>query len=162
MTSERTLAALAKLPLAGPPYYDPNWDEEPPFPRYFDRDGERISMRQWAMLFGYKNYQIVKRTDVGPFFVSTVWLGLDHSFDVEGLPLIFETMVFSQELDWKKEQTFTLPNGETITLPGGPMLHDYEQWRHSTEEEALDRHQQIVDLIQEGLMRVGDPREEGT
>jgi len=29
-------------------------------------------------------------------WLSTVWLGLDHSFDPDGPPLIFETMAFNQ------------------------------------------------------------------
>jgi hypothetical protein len=32
--------------------------------------------------------------DVGPYWISTVFLGLDHRFGDEGPPLVFETMVF--------------------------------------------------------------------
>lgn len=53
--------------------------------------------------------------------VSTVWLGLDHRFGLTGRPLIFETMLF-------------LPTGDTIG----------EQWRYSTEEEAVRGHKTLV------------------
>lgn len=54
------------------------------------------------------------------FWVSTVFLGLDHSFSQRGAPLIFETMVFG-------------PDGE-----------DTEQFRYSTWAEAEAGHQAIV------------------
>ena len=40
----------------------------------------------------------VALTEVGPYRISTVFLGLDHSFDVEGPPILFETMVFFSRL----------------------------------------------------------------
>jgi len=38
---------------------------------------------------------------VGPMWVSTVFLGIDHNFSTKGPPLLFETMVFtdSEELE---------------------------------------------------------------
>ena len=38
----------------------------------------------------------VKKDDVGDYFVSTVFLGLDHAFG-GGEPLLFETMIFKKE-----------------------------------------------------------------
>lgn len=52
--------------------------------------------------------------------VSTVFLGLDHSFD-EGVPILWETMIF-----------------------GGQ--HDQEQWRYATRDEALKGHKKAVEL----------------
>jgi hypothetical protein len=40
----------------------------------------------------------VRRTRVGPYEVSTVFLGLDHQFSPGGPPLLFETMVLVPEL----------------------------------------------------------------
>ncbi|KKL98871.1 hypothetical protein LCGC14_1820150 [marine sediment metagenome] len=52
---------------------------------------------RWAIWFETADRKIeVTKTD--KYIVSTVFLGLDHSFG-EGPPLIFETMVFSQTND---------------------------------------------------------------
>ena len=69
----------------------------------------------------------VARTDVrdkqgNECYVSTVFLGLDHQFQPEGPPLIFETMVF-----------------------GG--THDQWQERYSTWKEAEDGHARIVGMV---------------
>ena len=69
------------------------------------------------------NYKRVAETKTGNGHVSTVWLGLDHSFNIgKGRPIIFETMVF-----------------------GGSF--DGEQERYSTEEEALAGHASMVTKI---------------
>lgn len=52
-------------------------------------------------------------------YVSTVWLGLDHSYFPGSDPLIFETMVFN-----------------------GPL--DQEMMRYSTEEQARKGHGDMV------------------
>jgi len=62
------------------------------------------TMQEWAIQFegierhiaddeidGWKYRERVLFT---PVRVSTVWLGLDHSFGREGQPLLFETMIF--------------------------------------------------------------------
>ena len=36
---------------------------------------------------------------LGEIKISTVFLGIDHNFDDEGDPILFETMVFGGELD---------------------------------------------------------------
>ena len=61
-------------------------------------------------------------TEVEGGHVSTVWLGLDHSYD-EGPPLIFETMAFCD----------------------GPL--DQEQRRYQTREQARAGHAEMVELI---------------
>jgi len=42
--------------------------------------------------------RIVEQTDIGNVKVSTVFLGLDHSF-TKGVVILFETMVFGGEAD---------------------------------------------------------------
>ena len=68
------------------------------------------------------DYKKVAVTAIGERVrVSTVWLGLDHSFGLTSkTPIIFETLVF-----------------------GGPFDGDME--RYSTEEEALRGHQAMVE-----------------
>lgn len=34
---------------------------------------------------------------IGPYFVSTVFLGLDHAFGLSTVPIVFETMVFADD-----------------------------------------------------------------
>lgn len=41
-----------------------------------------------------KTDRSVGKTEVGPFTVSTVFLGLDHGFTEGAAPILFETMVF--------------------------------------------------------------------
>ena len=43
--------------------------------------------------------RVVFQTQVGPYQVSTVFLGLDHSFHEGGLPVLWETMVFGPQDD---------------------------------------------------------------
>lgn len=69
---------------------------------HYDRDSVPITPEQWGQLLTDASYRRVSRTTVMDaakpetvWEVSTVWLGLDHSFGV-GLPLIFETMVFAE------------------------------------------------------------------
>lgn len=96
-------------------------------PHYFDRQGKAIPMSVWSMMLENRLDTIVQQdtidTDGGPVKVSTLWLGLDMSFDLWGdTPLIFETMIF-----------------------GGK--HDQWQERWSTEEAALAGHDQAVALV---------------
>jgi hypothetical protein len=67
--------------------------------------------------------QVDTRADLDGRWVSTVWLGLDHSFG-SGPPLIFETMVFRSK--------------------DGP-LHDLECDRYSTEVDALAGHSRLCE-----------------
>ena len=71
----------------------------------------------WARWFE-KAEQYVSLDEIGDVRVSTVFLGLDHSFG-SGPPLLFETMVF-----------------------GGPL--DQEQDRYSTWDEAVAGHAAMV------------------
>ena len=83
----------------------------------YDRSGEAITSARWALLFEDKRYQVVKQSNVGPVLISTVWLGIDHSFG-HGPPQIFETMTFGSE--------------------------DEEQYRYASEAEALEHHAELV------------------
>jgi len=51
------------------------------------------SLTEWTQSFN-KSSRIVKQDYIGTFFVSTVFLGMDHSFG-GAKPLYFESMVFS-------------------------------------------------------------------
>lgn len=66
-----------------------------------DKDGNPVKWRgdvtSWALTVA-KQRKIV-RTKIGDLTVSTVFLGMDHSFDESGPPLLFETMIFRDSGD---------------------------------------------------------------
>lgn len=95
----------------------------------FDRQGRPITVEQYTELLVDDDYKRVALTTVGPYAVSTVWLGADHSFGTGGPPLIFETMVFATE-------------GGTADLS-----HDLDCRRYATEDEARRGHEEFVVLI---------------
>lgn len=61
--------------------------------------------------------------------ISTIWLGLDHQWEDDGLPLIFETMVFD--------------NYEEIYCD-----------RYSTWKEAEEGHQKAVEWVKNGCKEI--------
>jgi hypothetical protein len=79
----------------------------------------RCNMAEFAYYLENHN-RIVKVTEVAPdVIVSTVFLGLDHSFSAQSQPVLFETMIF-----------------------GG--VRDEEQLRYRTWDEAVEGHDAIV------------------
>lgn len=89
---------------------------------YYSPEGEPIDVDEWARLWEDPAVKIVKKDTVcdGLYDVSTVYLGMDHSFGY-GPPLIFETMIFGS----------------------GPL--DGEQWRYTTRDEALAGHAAAIE-----------------
>lgn len=87
-------------------------------------DGDAVAtddLLKWARWFEKAERHLGKDT-VGGVTISTVFLGIDHSFG-QGPPLLWETMVF---------------NGE----------HDEAQERYSTKEDALAGHARWVGRVQ--------------
>lgn len=86
----------------------------------------------------------VRLTRVGPYYISTIFLGLDHSFrflDAQGPPILFETMAWIDT------------PGRTIELGGKTIKADREfidmQARCATWDEAqLQHHRAIYELKQ--------------
>ena len=72
--------------------------------------------------------RVVARAEIGPFWVSTVFIGLNQSFLQEYPPLLFETMVFQ--------------------APGGESR---EMARCSTWDEAVEQHERIVARLKREL-----------
>jgi hypothetical protein len=83
-----------------------------------DNRVHRAPLLEWAEWFETATNRVIGQTHVGRVYVSTVFLGIDHSFGV-GRPVLFETMVF-----------------------GGPM--DGEQWRWETYTQAQMGHRVAV------------------
>lgn len=78
----------------------------------------------------------VALTQVGPYHISTVFLGIDHRFMHKGPPLLFQTMVFSTD-----------PTGDA---------EDRRMDLCSTWSEAEEMHARMVKLMQEKCAAVSD------
>ena len=64
---------------------------------HYDMDGNPISLMHWAKLFENTDGRRIGYTKLPQGgHVSTVWLGIDHSFG-GSVPLIFETIVFDAD-----------------------------------------------------------------
>jgi len=87
---------------------------------------------EYYTLFADKSYQILKQQILpNGDIVSTVWLGIDHSFEPEEFhkPIIFETMIFSNNSEY-----------------------DNDCERYSTEEEAMEGHKRFVEKYSKGVI----------
>lgn len=106
----------------------------------YDKDGEPITWDQWGALAADDDYRRVGLTEIGPYTVSTVWLGLDHSFG-RGPPVIFETMVFTTSA-WKADRT----------EEDHELLLEIDARRYSTLTEAMDGHVEQCLLVRATLV----------
>ncbi len=111
---------------------------------YYDRQGNPMTLLEWGKKFEDREYQVVAQTKVHNYFVSTIWLGLNHAFG-NSRPLIFETMIFN-----KGEEAFS----------------EFQQ-RYSTEKEAKAGHVGAVIAVREYLLDLREKalisrQEEGT
>lgn len=88
---------------------------------YYDQDGNPMGIKAWHEKYQDHKSRRVAHDEVCGYRVSTVFLGLDHSFSPEGPPLIFETMVF----------------------PGDSYVEEYAE-RYTTREEAEEGHQRAI------------------
>jgi len=75
------------------------------------RDTYRVDRREWAEWFE-KADRLIKVSDGGISKVSTVFLGIDHSFVGGGRPILFETMVFGGPLDEEMDRYCTMDQAE--------------------------------------------------
>lgn len=92
-------------------------------------------LMEWAGWFETsKDKRKVAYDEVGDHYVSTVFLGLDHSFG-RGEPLLFETMVFEKEKTTKKFA------GKKMTFH--ESLDGFSD-RYHTKEEAVAGHKFVV------------------
>ncbi len=54
---------------------------------------------EWARLISDDKKKRVDYTKIGNVTISTVFLGLDHGWGREHIPILFETMIFGGRLD---------------------------------------------------------------
>jgi hypothetical protein len=78
----------------------------------------------WARWFENIENRRVAATEVGPYSVSTVFIGIDHRFGDPGAPLLWETMIF----------------GGAVALGDGGE----HQERYASRAEALAGHERAV------------------
>lgn len=97
-------------------------------------------LMEWARFVETDGARRVAETRLNGLRVSTVFLGLDHSWS--GKPLFFETMIFRDGANPPPAINF-----ERIK----DWAHDY-QMRYSTWDEAVAGHEQVVTVIREGLL----------
>jgi len=108
-----------------------------PLTSKFRRDGtpyppDEKGLFEWAKDAENPKLQIVAKTKHKGYEVSTVWMGLDHSWG-NGPPLIFETMIFK--------------------LGSYKAACDDYQERYSTEQEALTGHEVAVKYLKNHLRK---------
>lgn len=111
---------------------------------WYDRQGKPLTMEQANELLGDEEYKRVAEDTIGPYWISTVWLGLDHGFMRKSPPIIFETMVFANE---------------EIRGEDGPMF-DLDCDRYATEEQAKAGHEAMCLLVRATLQEEAPVEEE--
>jgi hypothetical protein len=84
------------------------------------KEAKSVDLITWAKWFEAADRHVAKTDITDDIHVSTVFLGLDHSFG-DGPPLLYETMIFGGE-------------------------HDEYQQRYSTWEQAEAGHEKAVEL----------------
>lgn len=83
---------------------------------------KECDLLEWARWFENPNNRIVKQTTIKKSKISTVFLGLDHSFSNKGKPILWETMIFGGKDDGYQE-------------------------RYTSEKDALKGHQKAINII---------------
>lgn len=102
---------------------------------YYSKEGTPLSSWEWLNYINDIDYKTIQRDTFGPFFVSTVWMGVDHGFDSlrdpDYTPKIFDTMIFhrtEEDIEHKTDD-----------------LHGYME-RYCTEEQAIEGHAKACTL----------------
>lgn len=132
---------------------------------YYDRQGKPLDTLEWAPLFESRAYREVAATKLpNGVSISTVWLGMDHSFS--GPPIIFESMVFAgygttdyakMDAHWEEMKKWQREQGYRVPLPDaswqesfgrgkrfGHHRVDVDCTRYATEERALFGHRALI------------------
>lgn len=82
--------------------------------------------------------RIVKQERIQDLWISTVFLGLDHNYSMEGPPVLFESLVF-----WEYEKPVTqIILGRMVEFNSEAL--DDTMRRYRTWDEALAGHKALV------------------
>jgi hypothetical protein len=93
------------------------------------------------MAFQESGGMIVKQEYFGNFYISTVFLGLDHNFGT-GKPVLFETMIFTTE------PTDFYFNGNKYQDTSSGHAFEYFQTRCCTYDQAEIMHKSNVRIVE--------------
>ena len=104
-------------------------------PVFYDREGRPISASRFVELRRDLLYRLVARDKVGKYVVATVWLGIDHSDDLDAPPVIFGTVL------------------RDLSIGG---LDIEVEWLAATEAQALENQAKLVATLNEGARRGND------
>jgi hypothetical protein len=81
----------------------------------------------WAQFFE-KESRLVAHTLIEGVKISTVFLGLDHRWKNEGLPILFETMIFGGKHDQYQERYCTWEEAEAGHLRAVERVRTKTLW----------------------------------
>jgi hypothetical protein len=105
-----------------------------PWDQYFDRKGRQITLREHMELFKDSSYRFIRKDKVDNITISTVWLGRadeDMLLDPKPQPpRVFGTMIWMLDLK--------------------DACNIIAEIRSSTEEQALARHEKLLEALKLG------------
>lgn len=151
----------------------------------------KVDVLSWARWFEKSDRHVAKSTIKTPnrllwflglrndYWISTVFLGIDHSFSEDGPPVVFETMVFprfpgwkrwlhqrpilSQKPAWWKRPLFRKITALSRTEPFYSPIFRFSEWseedmdRYSTWDEAVKGH---IDMREKWMKIAGTTHHE--
>lgn len=67
----------------------------------------KATLMEWGRWFELASNRVVEQTDIDKVRISTMFLGIDHSFGCGGPPIVYETMIFGGEHDQYQDRCCT-------------------------------------------------------
>jgi hypothetical protein len=103
-------------------------------------------LKAWVHWMEHNRSQCMVAVDeIGPFWVSTVFMGLDQKLS-KGPPQLFETMILEQE-----ESTCLLVDGNIELIDNAKSELHQLRWRYSSWEEAEQGHRAVAGMVSRSL-----------
>lgn len=102
---------------------------------FYDRDGRPLDLVSWAQLFEDDAYRRLRATDLGTYWVSTIWTGFDPGLGIDhgAPPRIYEMAIFAKTAD------------------EDPLRCDGRKYQYASEELALGAHDWTCTQLMRGL-----------
>jgi hypothetical protein len=108
-------------------------------PMFFDRQLQPLGWEEYAILHSFRSYCRVDESNIGPLWISTVWLGTDLGIWGDD-PIVFETMIF----------------GPDESEPLHPEMRAYvdAMVRYASEDEAYQGHASVCMDVRQTLAKI--------